>query len=71
VAAWFPDMFCAFYSAKNHKIADNLATAEAKEKSAHFWNPLNFRKKIDASLTKFRTNQVLFIKICQQFLLTT
>jgi len=24
---------------KNHKIADNLATAEAKEKSAHFWNP--------------------------------
>ncbi len=32
VAAWFPDMFRNFYLAKSHKIANNLATTEAREK---------------------------------------
>ncbi len=32
VAALVPDMFCNFYSAKNHKIANNSATSEAREK---------------------------------------
>jgi hypothetical protein len=32
VAAFVPDMFCNIYLAKNHKIANNLATTEAREK---------------------------------------
>jgi hypothetical protein len=32
VAEWVSDMFCNFYFAKNHKIADNSATAKAREK---------------------------------------
>jgi hypothetical protein len=32
VAAWFPDMFSKFYLVKNHKIANNSTTAEAREK---------------------------------------
>jgi hypothetical protein len=32
VAAFVPNMFCCFYSAENHKIANNSTTTEAKEK---------------------------------------
>jgi hypothetical protein len=32
VAALVRDMFCNFYLVKNHKIANSLATTEAKEK---------------------------------------
>ncbi len=32
VAAWVPDMFRNFCSVKSHKIADNSATTEAREK---------------------------------------
>jgi hypothetical protein len=32
VAAWVPDMFCNFYLVKSHKIANNSATTEAREK---------------------------------------
>jgi hypothetical protein len=32
VAAWFPDMICNFYFVKNHKIANNSAATEAREK---------------------------------------
>jgi hypothetical protein len=32
VAAWIPVMFCNFYVAKNHKIANNPTTANAREK---------------------------------------
>jgi hypothetical protein len=32
VAAWFEDMFCNFYSVKNHKIAKNSTTNKAREK---------------------------------------
>jgi len=31
-AAWIPDMFCNFYLVKSHNIANNSATAEAREK---------------------------------------
>ncbi len=30
-AALVPDMFCNFYLVKNHKIANNSATTEARE----------------------------------------
>jgi len=29
VAAWFPDMYCKFNLAKNHKVANNSATTKA------------------------------------------
>jgi hypothetical protein len=32
VAAWVPDMFGNFNLVKNHKIANNSATTEAREK---------------------------------------
>jgi len=32
VAAWVPDIFYNFYLMKNHKIANNLVTTEAREK---------------------------------------
>jgi hypothetical protein len=32
VAAWVSDMCCNFYFAKNNKLADNSATAKAREK---------------------------------------
>jgi hypothetical protein len=32
MAAWVPDMFCNFYLVKNHKIANNSRTTEAREK---------------------------------------
>jgi hypothetical protein len=39
VAAWVRDMFHNFYLVKNHKIAYNSATTEARENIAHIWNP--------------------------------
>ncbi len=36
VAAWVPDMFCNFYLVKSHKIANNSATTEAREKKHRF-----------------------------------
>ncbi len=32
VAAWIPNIFCNFYLVKSHKIANNSATTEAREK---------------------------------------
>jgi hypothetical protein len=32
VAALVPEMFCNFYLVKHHKIANNSATSEAREK---------------------------------------
>jgi hypothetical protein len=40
VAVLIPAMFSNFYLVKNHKIADNSATTEAREKKyAYIWNP--------------------------------
>jgi hypothetical protein len=36
VAALVPAMFCNFYLVKNHKIADNSATTEAREKMSTY-----------------------------------
>jgi hypothetical protein len=32
VAAWVPDIFCDIYLVRSHKIAENSATTEAREK---------------------------------------
>jgi hypothetical protein len=42
MAALVPAMFCNFYLAKNHKIADNSATTEAKEKMSTYLKSLEF-----------------------------
>ncbi len=41
VAPRFPDMFCNFYLAKNHKIANNSTTTKAGEKMS---TDLEFKK---------------------------
>jgi hypothetical protein len=42
VAALFPDMFCNFYLVKNHKITNNSATTEAREKINTYLEDLEF-----------------------------
>ena len=42
VAAWVSDMFCNFHLVKNHKIANNLAATEAKEKISMYLESLEF-----------------------------
>jgi hypothetical protein len=42
VAALVPDMFCNFYLVKNHKIANNSATTEAREKIDAYLEFLDF-----------------------------
>ncbi len=69
--ALFPDMLCNFYLVKNHKIANNRATAEAREKISTDTESLEFKKQIDVSLTKFENYQFLLNKISHRFLVTT
>jgi hypothetical protein len=42
VAALVPDMFCIFYLMKNHKIANNSANTEAREKISTYLESLEF-----------------------------
>jgi hypothetical protein len=42
VAAVVPGMFCNFYFVKNHKIANNTATTEAREKISTYLESLKF-----------------------------
>ncbi len=44
VPALIPDMFCNFYSVKNHKIATNSATTKAREKMSPHLESLEFYK---------------------------
>jgi hypothetical protein len=47
VAALVPDMFCNFYLVKNHRIANNSATTEAREKISTYLALLEFYKFFD------------------------
>jgi hypothetical protein len=40
-----PDMFCNFYSVKNHKIANNSATTEARENNKSIFGILRILEK--------------------------
>jgi hypothetical protein len=42
VAALVSDVFCNFYLVKNHKIANNSATTEAREKISTYLKSLEF-----------------------------
>jgi hypothetical protein len=48
---------------KNHKIADNSATTEAREKISTYLESLEFLKFVRARLTKFENYQILHNKI--------
>jgi hypothetical protein len=68
VAAVVTDMFCNLYLVKNHKIANNLATTEAREKISTFLESLEF---FNVCLTKFENYQISLNKISRRFLVTT
>jgi hypothetical protein len=71
VGALFPDMFCNFYSVKNHTIAKNSTTTKAREKISTVLESLEFYNFLDVCLTKFKNNQIFLNKISHRFLLTT
>jgi hypothetical protein len=43
MAARVPDMFRSFYLVKNHKIADNPTTTEARQKLSPYLESLEFQ----------------------------
>ncbi len=55
-------MFCNFYLVKNHKIANNSTTTEAREKVRKDLESLEFYKFADVGFTKFKNNHILLIK---------
>jgi hypothetical protein len=63
-----PDMFCKFYSVKNHKNAKNSATIEAEEKVSIGLEYLVFYLK--NSLTKFSKKSNFTFKHYLPFLVT-
>jgi hypothetical protein len=50
VAAWVTDVFCNFNLLKSHKIADNSATTEAREKVSTDLESLEFLKYVPLNL---------------------
>ncbi len=62
MAAWFPDIFFNFF-VKNHKIYNNSATTEVRDKISTSLESIEYKEKFDACLTKFRNNQILINKI--------
>ncbi len=62
VAALVPDMFCNFYSVKNHEMAKNSTTTKAGEKMSTNLEFLEFQKSFGVCLTKFKNNQILLHK---------
>ncbi len=71
MAAWVPDMFCNFYSAKKPKIANSSTFARARGKISADLESLEVLKFFDACLIKFKNNQILLNTISHRFLLTT
>jgi hypothetical protein len=63
-------MFCNFYLARSHKIANNAATGEAREKISTDLESLEFKKN-DVGLTKFENYLIVLNKISHRCLVTT
>jgi hypothetical protein len=63
-------MFCNFYFVKNHKLANNSATTEAR-KNMHKFGILAILEFFDVCLTKFEKYQILLNEIWHRFLVTT
>ncbi len=58
MAAWVPEMFHNLLLAKNHKISNNLTTAEAREKISADLESLDFF----VHFTELKNNQLLLNK---------
>ncbi len=71
MAALGPAMLCNFYLVKIHKISDNSATTEGRDKISTYLESLEFWTFFDACLTKLDNYQILLNKIIHRFLLTT
>jgi hypothetical protein len=56
---------------KYHKIAENSATTEDREKISTYFESLEFEKIFDACLTQFENYHILLNKISHRFLVTT
>ncbi len=67
VAAWAPDIFCNFYSVKSHKIDNNLATTEAREKLSTYLESVKFQKFFDVSLIEIANYQTLRLVYTSDF----
>jgi hypothetical protein len=67
LAAWVPDMLCNFYLVKNHKIAKNSKTTNARKKMSTDLELLDFF----SCMTNFKNNPILLNKISHRFLLPT
>ncbi len=61
-------IFCNFYLAKNHKIANSSTTTKAREKINTYLESLEF---FDICFTKFWNNRLLLNWISHWFLLST
>ena len=70
-AALVPDIFCNFYLAKSHKIDNNSATADARDKISIDLESLGIQKIFDVCLTKVENYKNLLNKISHRFLVTT
>ncbi len=66
-----PSYVLQLYLVKNHKIADNSAITEAREKFSTYLESLEFSKFVGACLTKFENYQILHNKISHRWLVTT
>jgi hypothetical protein len=64
-------MYFNFYLAKNHKIANNSTTTEAREKTNTYLVSLEFYNSFDVGLTTFKADKSLLNKILHRFLTTT
>jgi hypothetical protein len=71
VAAWVPDMFCDIYLVKGHKIANNSATTETREKIITYLESVEFGKLFYICWTNFENYQILINKISHRFLVTS
>ncbi len=67
VATWVPDMFSSFIYL-SYKIANNLATTEARENVRTYLESFEFYNHFDVCLTKFENHQILLDKICHRIL---
>jgi hypothetical protein len=63
VAARVIDMFLDFYLEENHRITNNSATTEAREKINQYLEFLELYNFFDSCSPKFERNKVLLNKI--------
>ncbi len=67
VAARFSDMFCNFYSVKNHIIANYSETTKAREKISTYLVFLESNIFFDACFIQFKNNKKNLIKLATDF----